>query len=174
MRLSLKLVLAVLVALVAIGGTLGALAPQAEVQQADDVKPGGCTTELPGVTIVIETLDSKPAISCVSGFSGSGWQLLDSATAVEGTSNYPTGFACRINGYPSAEVQDCLDTPTYSEGSWAYFYADQTSEGWAFSGTGSAMRKPACGTSEAWVFTAANLPQSTKPKSKPVVFECTS
>ena len=173
MRNSLKIVLLILVGLIALGGALSANSgPKAD--SAAEALYGACSAGTPGVTLVIERSDAAPAITCTPNFSGSGWELLDGAHDVQGTLNYPTGFACRIDGYPTSAAQDCADTPTYAEGSWVYFYADADTEGWAFSGAGSAMRKPACGTSEAWVFSGSNQPEATKPTTQPTVFECSN
>ena len=169
-RNSLKIVLALLVALIALGGALGTFVSPDTKADTASLSVGAC--EGSGVTLVVESKDAAPTISCSKNFTGSGWELLDWAHELEGTLNYPTGFACRIDGYPARAKQDCSDTPTYAEGSWVYFYADPTTEGWAFSGVGSAMRKPACGTAEAWVFSGPNQPESTKPTTEPTVFEC--
>ncbi|MFM2433974.1 MAG: hypothetical protein RI974_714 [Actinomycetota bacterium] len=158
MRNSLKIVLVVLVGLIALGGALSAN-PGSKVNSTSKALDGACSTGTPGVTLVIERADAAPAITCTPNFTGSGWELLDGAHDVQGTLNYPTGFACRIDGYPTSATQDCADTPTYAEG---------------FSGAGSAMRKPACGTSEAWVFSGSNQPEATKPTTQPTVFECSN
>ena len=171
MRNSLKIVLAFFIGLVALGGALSATSGS-KIDSAKPALDGACTQNKPGVTLVIEHADAAPSISCTRNFTGSGWDLLAGAHDVEGTLNYPTGFACRIDGYPTSATQDCADTPTYAEGSWVYFYADSDTQGWVFSGAGSSMRKPACGTSEAWVFSGANQPEATKPTSQPTVFEC--
>jgi len=173
MRNSLKIVLVVLVGLIALGGALSAN-PGSKVDSTSNALDGACSTGTPGVTLVIERAYAAPAITCTPNFTGSGWELLDGAHDVQGTLNYPTGFACRIDGYPTSATQDCADTPTYAEGSWVYFYADGDTEGWAFSGAGSAMRQPACGTSEAWVFSGSNQPEATKPTTQPRVFECSN
>ena len=136
MRNSLKIVLVVLVGLIALGGALTAN-PGSKVASTSNAFDGGCNTGSPGVTLVIERADAAPAITCTPNFTGSGWALLDGAHDVDGTLNYPTGFACRIDGYPTSATQDCADTPTYAEGSWVYFYADSATEGWAFSGARS-------------------------------------
>lgn len=171
MRNSLKVVLVILVGLIALGGALSANSgPKAEsVANSFD---GACSAGAPGVTLVVERADAAPSITCTPNFNGSGWELLAGAHDVQGTLNYPTGFACRIDGYPTSATQDCSDTPTYAEGSWVYFYADSDTEGWAFSGAGSSIRKPACGTSEAWVFSGSNKHEATKPTTQPTVFEC--
>lgn len=171
MRNSLKIVLVILVGLIALGGALSANSGS-KVDSTASAIDGPCSESLPGVTLVVERSDAAPAITCTPNFTGSGWELLDGAHDVDGTLNYPTGFACRIDGYPTSATQDCSDTPTYAEGSWVYFYADSDTEGWAFSGAGSSMRKPACGTSEAWVFSGSNQPEATKPTTQPTVFEC--
>ncbi len=171
MRNSLKIVLVILVGLIALGGALSANSGS-KVDSTASAIDGACSESTPGVTLVIERTDAAPAITCTENFTGSGWELLDGAHDVDGTLNYPTGFACRIDGYPTRATQDCADTPTYAEGSWVYFYADSETEGWAFSGAGASLRKPDCGTSEAWVFSGSNKPEATKPTTQPTVFEC--
>jgi hypothetical protein len=89
----------------------------------------------------------------------------------------PDKAAARWRGLysvPSVDDQDCINTPTYDEGSWAYFVADEPSEGWVLSGTGASMRRPECGTSEAWVFTSGKNIEQQKPSLEPVIFSCST
>lgn len=114
---------------------------------------GAC--EEPGVTIVIDFGDSAerdPIIRCANDFVGNGWEVFQ-ATAIDvsGTSQYPVGFACRIENFPTSSEQNCKDTPKYSEGSWGYFVFSNES-GWQVSQVGSAAREAECGLAEGWLF----------------------
>ena len=108
-----------------------------------------------GVTIVVDFGDSAeldPILRCATDFVGTGWDVFQ-ATAIEvtGTSQYPVGFACRIENFPPSTEQNCLDTPKYSEGSWGYFIYTAES-GWQVSQVGSAARDAKCGSAEGWLF----------------------
>lgn len=109
----------------------------------------------PGVTIVVDFGDSTdldPIIRCANNFAGTGWEVFQAAAIdVSGTSQYPVGFACRIENFPPSSEQNCMDTPKYSEGSWGYFvYTQET--GWQVSQVGSAARDAQCGSAEGWLF----------------------
>ena len=119
---------------------------------------GQCQSKRPGITLVVDYGSLKsgnPEIRCaLPGETEklTGWSLfLDAGIKVEGTSDYPTGFVCRINGLPTADKQDCLHTPTAGEGTWQYFTASKAG-GWHFSMVGSAMSHPACGDYQGWRF----------------------
>jgi hypothetical protein len=108
-----------------------------------------------GVTIVVEFGDSaerEPILRCATDFIGTGWEVFE-ATEIEvaGTSQYPVGFACRIENFPPSAEQNCMDTPKYSEGSWGYFVYTEES-GWQVSQVGSAARDAQCGSAEGWLF----------------------
>jgi len=118
-----------------------------------DFNEGSCDAS--GVTIVVDfgdTSDLDPVIRCANDFQGSSWEVFEATgLKVEGTKQYPIGFACRIENEPSVTDQNCLDTPKYSEGSWGYFI--YTAElGWQVSGVGSAARQAQCGVAEGWMF----------------------
>lgn len=114
---------------------------------------GVCQQE--GVTIVVdfgESVDSEPIIRCAIDFAGTGWEVFQATEiTVSGTSQYPVGFACRIENFPLSSEQNCVDTPNYSEGSWGYFVFSQES-GWQVSQVGSAAREAVCGSAEGWLF----------------------
>ena len=124
-------------------------AQQVEVSYSE----GACLQ--PGVTIVVDFGDSSdvdPILRCANSFVGTGWEVFQ-ATAIDvsGTSQYPVGFACRIENFPPSSEQNCMDTPKYSEGSWGYFvYTQET--GWQVSQVGSAARDAQCGSAEGWLF----------------------
>jgi len=177
----LRVVLFGLVALVALGSLWGALS--ATTPSKSDNKDsaaatfvaGVCDENRQGVTAVIDFGQTQePLAYCAQNFGGTGWDLLAQHVKVEGTADYPTGFVCRLEGVPSVDDQDCINTPTYDEGSWAYFVADEPSAGWVLSGTGASMRTPACGTSEAWVFTSGKNIEQQKPSLEPVIFSCST
>jgi len=169
-----------LVALVAIGGAIAALPdakPKVSLAESSTkftVEPGPCGyLGKDGVSEFIDYGDSRPFdVFCAAGFAGNGWELLTATTKVQGTSQYPVGFVCRINGWPTIAAQSCKNTPTYAQGSWAYFLSNAHGT-WSFSGTGSTMHHPACGTSEAWLWVAGGQdPTQAKPSVRPSVSKC--
>jgi len=187
MKISLRPVLIGLILLVGVFG-LVRIVPSTNV--ADRSTSGACSIEKPGVTLVVDFgADSKRAaiIKCAEGFNQSSnpisnelnaWQLFEAAgLTVEGTTDIPVGFACRIEGFPSVENQACDKTPSYAEGHWAYFYVPASAKtGWQFSGTGALNRKPVCGSVEGWLFVKGNdsTGNSSKvlPSVTPKAFEC--
>ena len=114
---------------------------------------GSCTQ--PGVTLVVDfgdSADREPMIRCAIDFAGTGWEVFQATDiTVSGNSQYPVGFACRIENFPISSEQNCLDTPKYSEGSWGYFVYTAES-GWQVSQVGSAAREAECGSAEGWLF----------------------
>ena len=180
MRLSLRAVLVSLVAFVAIGGAIAAL-PEAKPKATPSttssefsIEPGPCDyLALSGVSEFIDFGGIRPSYAfCAAGFHGSGRDLLSATTKVEGTTQYPVGFVCRIDGWPNKKEQNCKNTPTYAQGSWAYFLSNQDGT-WSFSGTGSTMHRPACGTSEAWLWVAGGEdPTQAVPTVQPSVTKC--
>lgn len=145
-----------LIALVAIGSALSLLEESPKSITNYTSSAGECVED--GVSLVIDfgTSGSNPVITrCAIDFEGSGWELFEATqTVVQGTSQYPVGFVCRIENFPTPETQDCLDTPQYSEGSWGYFLLDENGN-WKVSGIGSAQRKTKCGLAEGWRFIEA-------------------
>ncbi len=112
-----------------------------------------------GVTLVVDfgvASDRDPLIRKVETFSGTGWELFSAAgVAVTGTAEFPTGFVCRIEEFPSRVDQDCQDTPKFNEGSWAYFVTNpDLGDGWVLSGAGAATHRPNCGAFEGWLWVA--------------------
>ena len=160
MQLNLRRVLIGLIALVAIGGIWSALASGSN--RAKPVPSSSAETQsTQGIsgTMVIDFGERSDREVIVRDYTDvptekSSWDLFAaSALKVEGTSNYPTGFVCRIEGWPSVQKQDCIDTPTYAEGTWAYFVTNPSlGDGWVMSGQGASMHKPVCGGYEAWVW----------------------
>ncbi len=166
MQLNLRKVLIGLIALAVIGWFLTGLNPQSLSQTQPEINQNG------RVTLVIDFGSSsklKPLIREVSEFSGTGWELFEAAgVAVSGTAEFPSGFVCRIEGVPTQDQQDCLDTPKYSEGSWAYFVTNsELGPGWILSGSGAATHRPECGSFEGWLWIAAGESSGQKMPSVP-------
>jgi hypothetical protein len=167
LRLSLRVVLIALVALVAAGAIYNALPGASNHETASNFTDGWCSDE--GVTLHVEA-QGPTSTRCAKEFSGTGWDIFAAtSTKVQGTAQYPTGFVCRIAELPVA--QDCKDMPRFDEGSWAYFYAEPGDTDWHFSPVGSATRKPSCGGVEAWVFVDGGA-TSTTPAQAPRTFVC--
>lgn len=177
MRLSLRAVLFALVGLVAIGGlvTSGALSTVSKSPSAKGpTTTGFCISD--GVSLVIDygtKSDRPPIAACGLSFEGSGWELFSATKQeVQGTVEYPSGFVCRINDFPSIPDQPCTSTPSSAQGSWAYYYAtSQLGDHWMFSAAGAAMRKPGCGDVDAWVFINPGE-KSHEPSTPPQTFKC--
>lgn len=167
-----------LLLLVAVGGAISWEFNDQENPQSESIaskfSEGECASN--GVTLVVDfgTDSGLPMIvRCANEFSGSGWDIF-AATDVEvlGTDNYPTGFVCRLENYPSQDIQDCADTPKYSEGTWGYFLLNEKGE-WQVSGVGSAAREPECGFAEGWRFILAGEDiGSLAPSVTPTIASC--
>ena len=191
MKIKLRPVLIGLILLVALVG-LTHVVPDSKPSASASASASAswCDEAHPGVSLVIDfgaQSKRQPVVKCAPKFNSSGsavsnelngWQLFNAAgIEVAGTTDFPVGFACRIAGWPSITVQPCTSTPTYAECHWAYFYADTSSAGdWVFSGAGSSMRKPACGSADAWLFVTGDATNGTEssavPSITPKVFSC--
>jgi len=181
-RRLLRITLIGLVALVALAAVLPSLSAAVGLNISFDEPTatsgisvaGECTHE--GVTLVIDyglEADRKPEVLCAKGFNGTGWELFNAVSRkVEGTQQYPTGFVCRVNGYPSDAEQDCANTPTRKQGTWTYFnMAAGQKPGWRFSMQGAGVRNPECGSVEGWVFSSSSTPLN-HPRVAPQPFIC--
>jgi hypothetical protein len=150
---------------------------------------GACTAARPGVTLVVDfgsTSKAKPLTFCAESKPATGWDVFKSAGVnVEGTSQYPVGFTCRIDGFPSLAQQDCQHTPTDQEGSWVYYTAtvqggsasggsaQGSTTDWHFSMIGSSMVHPKCGDYQGWRFEKGGYGVADKfPRVKPEPFKC--
>jgi hypothetical protein len=152
--------------------------PKPSAEQASEAGPqpldGACSEANPGVTLIVDfgqSSNRQPVEKCVDVFTGTGWELFKAANvAVEGTAKYPE-FACRIEGFPSADHQDCGETASFDKGYWSYFYADAVkAQSWTMSPVGAADRNPGCGEVEGWVYVAADNASATPaPKAQPFV-----
>lgn len=113
----------------------------------------------------------------VENFTGTGWELLLAAGLdPEGTGDYPTGFVCRLDGWPSPDLQDCSDTPTPTEGTWGYFVTNsEIGKSWIIAGVGSNMHRPKCGEAEAWVWIPSGKSISdVRPGIEPETIDCSA
>jgi hypothetical protein len=154
MRSQTRTALIALLLLVVVGGALSwAFEENAEPIRETSFSHGSCQQD--GVTLVIDFGTSstlEPIIRCAENFQGKGWDIFSATEIeVEGTKQYPAGFVCRISGFPDPEIQDCQDTPQYSEGSWGYYLLDDQGN-WRVSGVGSLQRSAECGLGEGWRF----------------------
>lgn len=97
-----------------------------------------------------------------------GWDLFKSANlSVRGTDPFPSGFVCRIDGWPNKAQQDCADTPNFAEGHWAYYVTNSSlGSGWLLSGQGAATHIPECAGYEGWSWVAPG--EDSKPPRYPV------
>jgi hypothetical protein len=167
MRLSLRVVLVSLVALVAVGALISA--PGAKHQSVKaHFTAGWC--EVNGVSQTIE--DATATTRCATDFSGTSWELFAAAgNTVTGTSQYPIGFVCKVNGRPAA--QTCDHTPRYDEGTWAFFVAQPRETSWHYALTGASLHQTVCGSAEGWLWVpASSTPESSMPKTVPETRKC--
>lgn len=173
-----KLVRAALLALIALAAVATLLRfltfePQAAPISKPKVSQLACASgEANGVTVIVE-FQQKSRSFCVEHQNQTGWQLLNQISAEpQGTEQYPSGFVCKLFGYPND--QDCKDTPTATEGSWNYFFATaEQPDTWIYSVTGAGIRKPKCGDAEAWVFAeASGFETAAPPVAKPQTTVC--
>jgi hypothetical protein len=177
MRISLRAVLFALIGLVAIGAlvTSGALSSVPEGETSKSISASEfCSNS--GISLLVD-YGEKSGIptteACAENFTGNGWELFAAAgQVVEGTTEYPVGFVCRINNFPAPTDQPCTSTPTSAQGSWAYYYAtSQLGNHWMFSATGATSRNPKCGDTDAWVFIEPGE-ESHEPSQQPRTFKC--
>lgn len=173
---------AVLISLVAIVAVGGLVVPSVQdVPTIPDANSGtstngACTKQ--GITLIVDFgIESKlaPIQKCVISDGLSGWQVLQAAELrVAGTTEYPDAFVCRINEWPSQQVEDCNGTPGLTNGNWVYFYSKPGTDVWLRSPVGAAVRKPLCGEVEGWLFVnhLAGDQQPASPKIEPNPFIC--
>lgn len=172
LRVRLRTILIALVALVAIGSAVSTI-PNVKLgfYSHKDCSVGSTTL------LVDFGTGSTPEseLSCAAGYHGTGWDLFKAVGfRVEGTSNYPTGFVCRIEDVPAASSEPCLETPAASAGHWAYFYATAADpHTWHFSPIGAGMRKPNCGDWDGWRYLLPGEdPLSNQPRQVPNAYRC--
>jgi len=172
MRLFVRLSLVGLILLVTLGFWINSTNPKETATLTPVITSGLC--EGAGVSLVIDFgTDSElaPIQKCVTNYVGNSWNLmLISGIEVEGTSKYPVGFVCRINGIPTKETESCIETPGAANGSWAFYLADGSS--WEYSSFGASSHSSKCGTTEGWRFLLPGESTSTFPRIKPVKHNC--
>jgi hypothetical protein len=120
-----------------------------------------------GRQTVVKNIDLMPADT-------TGWGVFAKAgISIQGTNQYPTGFVCRIDGWPTVEMQNCESTPLSTQGHWAYFVTNtKLGQGWLMSGQGAAMHKPDCGSFEGWRWVAPADDSSSQPRVAPALVSC--
>jgi hypothetical protein len=169
MRLNLRVALWLLIALVAVGGLWSTA--QTDATQSDSANGKRVTLVIDfGAVSGLQT--RVEALEKVSQ-AATGWSLFETAgISAEGTSEFPTGFLCRLEGWPTHADQDCADTPKYSEGHWAYYVTSSAiGSGWLLSGRGAATHVPECGGYEGWKWVEAGE-EPSPPRLKPVIKKC--
>ena len=169
MRLNLRVALFLLIGLVAVGGVWSGVQPQSGEPESTGLKTATLVIDFgsaAGKQSKIVELSDVPA-------SETGWDLLvRSGIDVEGTSQYPTGFVCRLDGWPTAELEDCDETPSYADGHWAYYVTSRDLGGdWILSGQGAAAHVVECGGFEGWKWVGPRE-ISTPPAISPEIREC--
>ncbi|NBS60737.1 MAG: hypothetical protein EBT26_01590 [Microbacteriaceae bacterium] len=159
-------------ALVAIGFLLNRTSPTNPEVRSSVVSVGQCVES--GTSLVIDfgsNSDSSLIQKCVSNYSGTSWNLFAAAgLEVSGTEQYPVGFVCRINGYPTESAEKCTSTPGATTGSWAFFISNAGK--WEYSPVGSAGHRTKCGTAEGWRFLSPTEGLTTPPRVKPIIHSC--
>ena len=152
MRLNLRVALFLLIGLVAIGGAWSGW------QATSSTGDGASTAATPkSATLVIDFGDNSGREPQVIGLTDlpaetTGWDLLvESGIDLEGTDQYPTGFVCRLDAWPTQAAEPCDDTPSYADGHWAYYVTSKDiSQGWLLSGQGASSHMVDCGGFEGW------------------------
>ena len=173
MRFNLRFSPILLICLVAIGGFWSGKATSETGNQPRSAKP-----DTKSATLVIDFgKESGRAVKVIKlanlNMEASGWDVLAKAEVdVQGTDQFPTGFVCRIQGWPSERSESCQETPSYAKGHWAYFLSSKALGGsWILSGQGAAAHVPQCGDIEGWKWVAPNS-AATEPSVKPAADEC--
>lgn len=173
MRLNLRVALLLLIGLVAAGGLWSAFQAPGTESVNGASKPSNKS-----VTLVIDFgANSGREVKTLNvqnlQKNASGWELLvESGTVVEGTSQYPAGFVCRLDGWPTEGSQDCEDTPAFTDGHWAYFVTSKKlGNSWLMSGQGAASHVSTCGEFEGWKWVGPDE-DVTPPSVLPKVGDC--
>jgi len=149
-------------------------APTNLKENTPTVSEGQC--EADGVSLLVSFGQDSglPDISkCVANYTGTSWDLFSAAgLEVAGTSKYPIGFVCRIQGFPSEGQEECRETSNVSVGTWAYFIAQPGDDSWQYSNWGAATHQVDCGSAEAWAFKSPNEDLESPPAERPVTRDC--
>ncbi|MEY2816296.1 MAG: hypothetical protein RJA78_872 [Actinomycetota bacterium] len=178
MRLLVRLSLPSLVALVTIGFALTQWVQTdsnpTNSSMAVSVLEGQCKTD--GVSLLVDfgsDSERETIEKCIKNYSDTSWYLFEAAgLSVTGTSKYPIGFVCRIQGFPEDKNEKCQDMPNPAVGSWAYFVANEETSQWQYSTWGAANHRPTCGTAEAWIFKLPSEDLEEPPLREPETIVC--
>jgi hypothetical protein len=117
-----------------------------------------------GVTVAVDlsAFGKGVQVRCAPGAPATGVAALQQAGfTVAGTSRYGLAFVCRIQGFPTAVQDPCVNTPAPTA-YWAYYHALAGATSWTFSTLGASSYKPPQGSIDAWAFG-----NSAKPKKTP-------
>lgn len=141
------------------------------------VTRGACVDE--GVTLVVDFGPSSNRATqtwCAATYgqvsTNTGWSLFAAAhLTVSGTADYPTGFVCRIEGFPTSKTESCQHVPNSGSGSWAYFTATDAS-GWHYSQVGASVAHPKCGSWQGWRYIEAGAVRIAPPRVAAAPFKC--
>ncbi len=172
MRLFVRLTLIGLVTLTAAGFWLS------QQQSGESALPKATSTEGlcegEGTSLVVDFGTGNPMSTitrCVQNYQGNSWDLFEAAgLKITGTEKYPVGFVCRIEDFPDQKVEACIETPGTTNGSWAFYLAeDQT---WKYSNYGASSHKAKCGQTEGWRFLLPGEEFSEAPRVTPVKTSC--
>lgn len=173
MRLNLRVALFLLIGLVAIGGAWSGLQTSSSTDAEASIGPG-----MKSATLVIDFGDKSgkaPKTIELNDLpaAATGWDLLvESGVALAGTAQYPTGFVCRLDGWPTEAAEACDETPSYADGHWAYYVTSKDiSQGWLLSGQGASSHVVDCGGVEGWKWVGPRE-ESTPPRIAPAAREC--
>ncbi|MCP2334568.1 LPXTG cell wall anchor domain-containing protein [Actinoalloteichus caeruleus] len=115
--------------------------------------PGHCPDD-DGVTVIVdfqELSTADPLVACAPGPQETGLDALENAGfEVTGTDRWGKSFICRINGLPTPDTEDCVDTPP-AHAYWSYWHAPNGGD-WEYSSHGATFRTPPPGSFEGWSF----------------------
>ena len=173
MRLNLRVALFLLIGLVAIGGAWSGLQTSNSTDKTSSISPSKKSA-----TLVIDFGDDsgrEPKAIELNDLpaTATGWDMLvQSGVDLEGTDQYPTGFVCRLDGWPTVAAEACDETPSYADGHWAYYVTSKDiSQGWLLSGQGASSHLVDCGGAEGWKWVGPRQ-ESTPPRISPAIREC--
>ncbi|WP_016697717.1 prenyltransferase/squalene oxidase repeat-containing protein [Actinoalloteichus spitiensis] len=132
--------------------------------------PGYCPDD-DGVTVIVdfqELAATEPLVACAPGPQETGLDALENAGfEVTGTDRWGTSFICRINGLPTPDTEDCVDTPP-AHAYWSYWHAPNGGD-WEYSSHGATFRAPPPGSFEGWSFALnRDVDDNPPPRLDPV------
>lgn len=120
-----------------------------------------------GVTVVVDftALGGDVQVRCVRGDPGNGLAALTGAGFSYTFASRQPGFVCRIDGQPTADKDECVNTSP-ADASWGYWHAARGGR-WQYSNEGAGTYDPPPGSVEGWAFGAKDEPRSAPPATAP-------